>query len=269
MTGPVPRPMCCRLPCLSPIPRALLRAALVGWCIGSAALAPWRMQADPAGQELAAELRSARPAEDVDVRGTIRMRDADGRRRSLAFRYRVRLGVDAWETHYETSENGRPAERLVVRHWADRPNEYELTRLASGGSTNAPTRLRGDEAMSPFAGSDFWLADLGLEFLHWPEHRIVEEARIRMRKGRPCRVLESRNPLPGARGYTRVLAWIDRETGKPILAESFGPDGKPMKEFEIGGVTKVNGVWELKDMEMRDVRGDSRTVLEFTYTQRE
>ena len=37
------------------------------------------------------------------------------------------------------------------------------------------------------------------------------------------------------------------------------------KEFEVGGVTKVNGRWELKNLEMRDLRRDSRTILEFVY----
>lgn len=123
--------------------------------------------------------------------------------------------------------------------------------------------------MVPFASSDFWLADLGLQFLHWPQQRIVQEARIRMRKGRPCRVLESRNPVAGAKGYVRVVSWIDRETGKPILAEAYGAEGKLMKEFEIGGVTRVNGVWQLKNLEMRNVVEDSVTVLEFQYEQKE
>ena len=121
--------------------------------------------------------------------------------------------------------------------------------------------------MIPFAHSDFWLADLGLEFLHWPEQRIVEEAKIRMRKGRPCKVLESVNPRRGAAGYTRVRSWIDAKTGKPILAEAYGPDNKLLKEFEVGSVAKVHGKWELKNMEMRDAKTDSQTVLEFQYEQ--
>src|SRR5947207_4539217 len=112
------------------------------------------------------------------------------------------------------------------------------------------------------------MTDLGLESLHWPEQRIVEEAKIRMRKGRPCKVLESINPRPGALGYTRVRSWIDAEKRQPILAEAYGPDNKLMKAFEIGSVTKVNGRWELKNMEMRNARTDSLTVLEFKYEQK-
>jgi hypothetical protein len=240
----------------------------------SAALAP-RAASDPEGLALAADLRSARPTENLEVNGWIRRRDPEGRRTRVPLRYRVEVSDANWRSVYETlGGDSQPAERLVVTHSSGAPNRYELTRVGGSASTNAvssaPSQaLLGDQAMIPFAGADFWLADLGREFLGWPEHRIVEEARIKMRKGRPCKVLESRNPEPTAKGYTRVRSWIDTQTGGIILAEAYGPDGKLMKEFEIGGLTKVNGVWELKDMEMRDARTDSQTVVEFKYEKRE
>jgi hypothetical protein len=36
----------------------------------------------------------------------------------------------------------------------------------------------------------------------------------------------------------------------------------------VGGLTKVNGQWELKDMDMRNAKTDSKTVLEFKYEQK-
>lgn len=224
------------------------------------------------GQALVAELRAAAPAEDVDVQGVIRRRDGQGQRVHMPFRFRTVVGSNGWENIYETpGGSGVAPERLIVRHATGAAPSYRIEGLPSSTNTTtaAPMLLTGDASMVPFAGSDFWLADLGLEYWHWPEHRVVEEARIRMRKGRSCHVLESINPSPTARGYTRVRSWIDRETGKPILAEAYGPDGKLLKEFEIGGVTKVNGVYELKNMEMRNVLTDSRTVLEFRYAQPE
>ncbi len=98
--------------------------------------------------------------------------------------------------------------------------------------------------------------------------RIVHEAKIKMRKSRPCNVLESINPAPNAAGYARVRSWIDAESGGVILAEAYGPDNQLLKEFEVGGLTKVSGRWELKDMEMRTAKTDSKTVLEFKYEQK-
>jgi Outer membrane lipoprotein-sorting protein len=223
------------------------------------------------GQALAAELRSMKPEENLQVNGVIRIQDADGKRTRIPFHYQFISGEKVWHNVYETKPDGHvAAEKLVIVHTEGQPNRYLHSRASGAdGPVAEPVALTGDQAMAPFANSDFWLADLGLEFLHWPEQRIVEEAHIRMRKGRPCKVLESINSTPGAAGYTRVRSWIDTEKKQPILAEAYGPDNKRIKEFEIGSVTKVNGQWQLKNMEMRDTKKDSRTVLEFKYEQKE
>jgi len=219
------------------------------------------------GQKLAAELRSSRPEENLAVNGLLKIRDGNGRRSKVPFHYQIVLLRDGWKAIYETQPSGALAgERLIVVHAEAQPTRYLNSPLKETDNRSAdPVSLSGDKAMVPFANSDFWLADFGLEFLHWPQQRIVEETKIRMRKGRPCKVLESVNSQPNAAGYTRVRSWIDKETGKPILAEAYGPDNKLLKEFEVGSLTKVEGQWELKNMEMRNVRTDSQTVLEFKY----
>jgi len=223
------------------------------------------------GQELAAELRSRTPPENLEVNGVLKLRSSDGKRTKVPIRYRIVVADKHWESIYETVlSDGTAPERLHVFHADGEPNRYLLSRPASGQAPSGePISLSSEKAMVPFANSDFWLTDLGLEFLHWPQQRIVEEAKIRMRKGRPCRVLESINTSPGATGYTRVRSWIDAKTGGVILAEAYGPAGKRMKEFEVGGLVKINGTWELKNMEMRNASTDSLTVLEFKYEQRE
>jgi hypothetical protein len=198
----------------------------------------------------------------------MRMRDAQGRRTRTPFRYQVVVASDReWRSIYEIDRAGAmPGEKVVVVHTDGQPTRY----LFEGGGVpaaggGAPAVLTGDRAMVPFANSDFWLADLGLDYLGWPTQRLVDETKVKRRKGRVCRVLESENPAPGAQGYVRVVSWIDLETRKPILAEAYDGRGRLLKEFEIGGLTKVNGRWELKDMEMRSALTDSQTVLEFRY----
>lgn len=217
------------------------------------------------GMQLAAELRQATPPEEIQVQGLIRMRHPSGQRTSVPFSYQVEVLPNGWNGIYSTpGGDGIPQQTLTVLHQNQQPNVYTLQ------SSNTPTQsLQGPAAMTAFAHSDFWLADLGLDYLHWPEHRILEHLKIKMRKGRPCQILESTNPDPNAKGYTRVLSWIDRETRKPIIAEAYAPDGSLLKEFEVGGVTKVNGVWELKNLEMRNVQQDSLTLLEFQYESRD
>ena len=47
--------------------------------------------------------------------------------------------------------------------------------------------------MIPFANSDFWLGDLGLEFFHWPEQKILPKP-TNLVRGRDYTLLESTNP---------------------------------------------------------------------------
>jgi hypothetical protein len=242
-----------------------LAVALIGICATQAA-AKSTAASNEEGQKLAAELRLSRPAGDLAISGLLKVRAADGGRAKIPFHYRFISGEKTWQNIYETEGGGRFAgETLTVIHTVGEPNRYLVSRRSNGSAVEPVT---GDKAMVPFGNSDFWLADLGLEYLHWPEQRIVHEAKIKMRKGRPCKVLESINTRPAAAGYTRVRSWIDIEKEQPILAEAYGPDDKLIKEFEIGSVTKVNGQWELKNMEMRDAKTDSQTVFEFHYEQK-
>jgi hypothetical protein len=219
------------------------------------------------GQTLAAELRAAQPPEHLNVQGHIRIRHQDGRRTTLPFLHEIIPGITSWQLVYQaTPSPTTPGQHLIVTLSENQPPRYSLTgQIDDAGRELPPLTLKGDQAMIPFAGSDFWLADLGLDFLHWPEQRIDRTTRLTMRKGRACKVLESINPQPGAAGYTRVRSWVDNETGAIIIAEAYGPDNRRTKEFEIGGFTRVDGRWELKNMEMRNLRDDTRTVLEFTY----
>ncbi len=114
--------------------------------------------------------------------------------------------------------------------------------------------------MIPFANSDFWLADLGLEFLHWPGQKILRGDTAR---GRLCKVLESTNPNPSSNGYSRVLCWIDNEALGIVEAKAYDAQNKLLKEFYPKDIKKVNGQWQVGSMEIDNVQTRSRTRLEF------
>ena len=114
--------------------------------------------------------------------------------------------------------------------------------------------------MTPFAGSDFWIAVLGYEFLHWPKQVVVKND---MRHSRACKVLESVNPNPAAGGYTRVVCWITVEKPHaPVHADAYAASGR-FKQFDPKNLEKVNGVYQIESVEMRNSRTGSHTVLEF------
>jgi hypothetical protein len=112
----------------------------------------------------------------------------------------------------------------------------------------------------PFAGSDFWIGDLGLEFLHWPGQKIL---RGDTAAGRLCKVLESANPNPSTNGYSRVLCWIDNEALGIVEAKAYDAQNKLLKEFYPKNIKKVNGQWQVGSMEIDNVQTRSRTWLKF------
>lgn len=112
----------------------------------------------------------------------------------------------------------------------------------------------------PFAGSDFSLADLGLDFLHWPQQTQLPG---QMRLGQPCYVLESRNP--SGNPVTKITSFINEESDGLLAADAYDSAGHTVKVFSLGGSSfkKVNGKWRLEKMEIRDKIRGSHTILKF------
>jgi outer membrane lipoprotein-sorting protein len=219
--------------------------------------------ADPVkvAQELVAKLRSATPQENSVINGTLTIKPKEGEPRKVPVECTIRVEADFWRSSYQTyGSNGVP-ERAVVVHRRGKPNEYLYAR-----GTNVPKPLAPAAMYQPVAASDFALPDFGMDFLHWPLQRIVKTEMI---KSRWANVLESLNPAAPAGGYTKVISWLDKESGGPLKAEAFNAQGKRVKEFEIGRVKKVEGEWQLKDMQIRDLVDGSRTTLEFDLRSRD
>jgi hypothetical protein len=120
--------------------------------------------------------------------------------------------------------------------------------------------ISGDELMRSFAGSDFWIADLGLEFFHWPEQKVLKKE---VHRSCGCTVLESTNPNPFPNGYSRVVSWIDNETLGIVEAYAYDANGKKLKDFYPKDFKKVDGQWQVQTLVMENLQTGSRTRLEF------
>ena len=221
---------------------------------------------DAEARQLVGDILSQAPARETSFEGLLKIRDANGRRSEMRLKYTVVPEEGGWRGIYEThSTPWRGAERLIIIHRAHQPNEY--LHSAAGGPGEAPrpaVKLSGEQAAVPFAASDYWLSDLGMEFLHWPAQRLVRDAKIKMRLSRPCKVIESTSPNPAATRYRRVISWLDAESGAPIYAEGFGASGDRIKTFSLHGLTKAGGQWQPKDLEMSTEKTDSKTQIEFS-----
>jgi hypothetical protein len=229
--------------------RCLLTGLLLGFILPG--LATEMSDSQREGRRLVRELLQQSPADNASLVGVLRVRPLKGKRLDIPIKCRIVLTPTNWQTIYETMPGTNfPSQHLTIVHNGLEPNRY----LVNGEETRLAT------APVPFANSDFWMADLALEFLHWPEQRALKKE---LRRSRSCTVLESVNPSPLNGNYARVVSWIDRETSGIVHAEAYDANGRKLKEFDPKEFKKVNGQWQLQEMRIRNLQSGSLTRLEF------
>ena len=215
------------------------------------------MQAERQAREVVSEMLAQKPEQNATNTGVLRIRDRDRKEREVPVRIDTVTTPTNWFTVYETTGSGSTSVKLTVFHFPKGPNEYLLGQPAA----SEPKKFSGAQIMVSFAGSDFWVADLGLEFLHWPRQRLL---RKEMRHSRFCEVLESIDPNPAPGGYSRVVSWIEIEQPHGVVhADAYDASNKRIKEFDPTKVEKIEGVYQLKSMQIRNLRSGSQTVIEF------
>ena len=222
------------------------------------------VQAEKEARALVAELLAQKPEQNTTNTGRAKIRDAAGKEREIPMRFEVTATPTNWACVYETLPSaGEPGGmRLTVIHSDARPNQYQLVDHAERATTNGvPKELALEQTMIPFAGSDFWVADLGLEFLHWPGQRLLKKE---MRHSKSCEVLESVNPAPVPGGYSRVVAWIMIEKPHGLIhADAYNAKGELMKQFDPTNLEKIEGEYQLEEMEVRNRKTGSHTWIKF------
>lgn len=248
-------------------PPALLSAALIlFFAVGARGETTIVLSdAEIHGRQLALQLCDAQPITNFTQNGTLKIRDAKGVTTNIPVHFETQIRTGEWQANYLAETNdistASPCEDLSIAHKKGQDNQYQYFVIhGDHQETTPPQVLTKNQIMASFAGSDFGLADLGLEFFHWPAQKILKHE---IRRSRGCAVLESTNPDPATNGYSRVVSWIDSETLGIIHAEAYDAQNKLLKEFDPKSFKKVNGQWELQEMEIRNVQAGSRTRLEF------
>lgn len=217
--------------------------------------------AEPAGEKLAEHLRQLVPTRRTMKRGEMRIRFADGHRERHPVLVHLVPGNTTWTNIFESLQPGdEPSVRLTIVRHPEQDNEYLVSTAPKGDSPFGPPQ-RVTDITYPFLDSDFWLAELGFDFLYWPEHRIIDRERKRYRL---CDVLECTRPVDDPSGYARVLAWVDVEHRVVIHAEAYDAAGERLKEYYIGSLREVDGRIQVSEIEMVNYRRDSKTTIRFS-----
>ncbi len=207
---------------------------------------------------LIAEMLTEKPEQNSTNTGLIKIRDSEGNQREVPLKIITVVTRSNWLQIYEAfPKDGTTSASLTIVHTPGGTNQY----LLSSPASSAAKLLKPEELTAPFAGSDFWIIDLGYEFLHWPRQAVTKND---MRHSRACRVLESTNPNPSPGAYSRVVCWITVEKPHaPVHADAYDASGAKFKQFDPKNLEKVNGVYQVESVEMRNSKTGSHTILEF------
>lgn len=226
-------------------------------------------KAEAEGAALVTKMLAMKPSESVTNSATLHVRVNRTNQFEVPISIEVQVGETNWTTTYRTlTGTSSVTSALTFTCSASTSNTYEL-RHDKGDATETK-RLHGAEAMVPFAGSDFWVADLGLEFLHWPVQRLVKKELCR---GESCYRIESIAPPSQTNGYVRVVSWMDIDSFNAgfvglVQVQTYDASRKMLKEFRPITFKKVKGEYQVEELKMENFRTGSETVLRFHLNER-
>ena len=223
------------------------------------------------GHGLAMQLSSMEPVESSEIHGTLCIK-LKRKHSEAPFVCKVIRRDTTWDSVFQAQATEKiAAETLVIIHTPGAPNRYLYAKAQSPTNTLVePQPISAEKAaVTAFAGSDYSLADLGLDFLQWTSQ---ERLRGRTRLNRACYVLESRNDH--APEVVRVRSFIDREyagtlgsQGFPaiLVVEAYNSKNEMIKEFSLHGSSfkKVDGRYRLEQMEITNLKTGSQTTMKF------
>jgi hypothetical protein len=210
-------------------------------------------ESETAGRALVEKILTQMPSQNATNSGTLIIRNSVVHHAQIPVTCETIVTPTNWLTRY-TAKMPAGGETLTVAHSGAEPNSYTLS--VAGHEESFDGALAG----RPFAGSDFWCCDLGLEFFHWPAQKILKKE---FHRQCACTVLESTNPNPGPAGYSRVVSWIDNDSLGIVEAYAYDANGKKLKNFYPKNFEKVNGQYQVQSLVMENSQTDSRSTLEF------
>jgi hypothetical protein len=211
------------------------------------------------GRALAQKILGQCPTGNFTNTGVLQIRDSNGKRTDVPIKVEVRLTIAGWVNVYDNTKTVDSVTNAFVQiAHRDGPNLYWSSDISEVGARYNSGRPA--SPTEPYASSDFSLGDLGLEFFHWPQQKVLKKE---FHRQCACVVLESTNPNPGTNGYSRVVCWIDEDSLGIVEAYAYDVRGQKLKNFYPKDFKKVKGQYQVQSLIMDNLQTGSRSRLEF------
>ena len=196
----------------------------------------------PSAQEILASVRMLETRQQIDLHGQLRDNET-----VIPFRL-IQTGP-------------------IIRYSFSNPAEQVQLRLGENSSrldvvTDTGTeKLAASKLDQAIRGTGVTYEDLALQFLYWPNARVLGQENIRTRN---CWKLQLRAPSRESQ-YSNVLLWIDKTSGALMRLEGYDWNGQLAKRFEVVSAQKIDNRWFLKQMRIEELHPGTNNVQSRTY----
>jgi hypothetical protein len=190
----------------------------------------------PDARAILREVRSSQALHNEALKGQLRTGG-----KSVPFR----LSFGGETIKYEFSN---PPATIVLRM---NEKESRLSEVTKAGAE----RISGARFSDPVRGTDISYEDLSMRFLYWSRAAVQGEELKLFRK---CWIVRVEAPQVSDSQYSKVVMWIDKESGALLQAEAFDKLGKFARRFKVISGQKIDGAWYLKQMRIEAPAGKTK-----------
>lgn len=184
-------------------------------------------------------VRTKLPSDPLELTGSLKVRTANGFTKA-----NLPVGMELdWGAETPTAKYTIDKETLTIT-WNNDVPSYDFS-----NKKNKPT--------SDILGTGLTWADLSFSVLWWPNSKLIDEEK---KLNRPSHVVDV--PIPGSKNTMRL--WIEKNMGMLLEAQTLDPKGKELRKLKITSIKKMDGMWVAKNLELRDKKSGSKTILEIS-----
>ncbi|MCB9964571.1 MAG: outer membrane lipoprotein-sorting protein [Rhodospirillales bacterium] len=120
-------------------------------------------------------------------------------------------------------------------------------------------RIAGDRKGGRFVGSDLYYEDMQDRKVNKDAHTYIGQDKV---NGAMCDVLESVPVEASSSAYSKKKIWVHPQTLIPIRIDFYEKNqSEPVKRMSVQKVDKVQGIWTVMDVEVKDLKNKHTTRI--------
>lgn len=202
---------------------------------------PVQAEAEPNAADILHSARVNQMSQEANLNGQLRV----GSQRT-PFVVNLASGV----VRYQFED---PKQEIQLQFSEKEPSLTETTGESSKPTTVNPAQRLRDTSIT--------YEDLALQFLYWPNPKIIGDDNIRTRSAWK---IEIQAPRKNSQ-YGVARLWIDKQSGALLKIEGYDKTGRLAKRFEVISAQKIEGQWMLRTMRVEEFDPATRKVTARTY----